>query len=269
MNVYHYTSLDAVKGILRNKDICLWGTRYDSLNDPTDCIYAEEDILPEFKEFLKEKSVNENELEDIKIYPYVVSFSRIEDDFNMWRMYKAEIAIEFDAEVIKNMVDAKQEKNSIASQDELFWGECKYPKGKKEKHQAFAELYNTTPSTDKPVIEAREILPLIKRPEFANENEYRLYAFDCNLAVGDGENARECEVPHNIHTKCIQNKDFILYKEFHLPVNSLKGFIINVRDDAYFEKVKSHLELILLSSNIMKKMNIRKTRNGQNINLNI
>ena len=56
MNVYHYTSLDAVKGILRNKDICLWGTRYDSLNDPTDCIYAEEDILPEFKEFLKEKA---------------------------------------------------------------------------------------------------------------------------------------------------------------------------------------------------------------------
>ena len=54
-----------------------------------------------------------------------------------------------------------------------------------------------------------------------------------------------------------------------MPVNSLKGFIINVRDDAYFEKVKSHLELILLSSNIMKKMNIRKTRNGQNINLNI
>lgn len=268
MNVYHYTSLDAVRGILRGKDICFWGTRYDSLNDPTDCIYAEEDILPEFKAFLEETDANENELEDIETYPYVVSFSRIEDDFNMWRMYKAEIAIELDAEVIRNMVEAKYEKNIIASQDELFWGECKYPKDKEEKRQVFAELYNTTQSTDKPVIEAREILPLIKRPEFANENEYRLYAFDYNLGIGDGENARECEIPHNIHTKCIRNKDFILYKEFHLPVNSLKGFIINVRDDAHFEKVKSHLELILLSSNIMKKMNIRKTKTGQNINLN-
>ena len=56
MNVYHYTSLDAVRGILRDKDICFWGTRYDSLNDPTDCAYAEEDILPEFKEFLKEET---------------------------------------------------------------------------------------------------------------------------------------------------------------------------------------------------------------------
>ena len=42
--VYHYTSLDALRGIL-GKELCLWATHYAYLNDPSEQIWAEGNIL--------------------------------------------------------------------------------------------------------------------------------------------------------------------------------------------------------------------------------
>ena len=46
--IYHYTSMDALKGILKENELCFWGTRYDSMNDPTEHIYAKKHLIPVF-----------------------------------------------------------------------------------------------------------------------------------------------------------------------------------------------------------------------------
>ena len=42
--VHHYTSLDALTGIIGN-DICLWASRYDHMNDPHEQIWAKDVVL--------------------------------------------------------------------------------------------------------------------------------------------------------------------------------------------------------------------------------
>lgn len=56
MRLYHYTSLDALTGIVQKGGLCIRGTRYDSMNDPMDCKYAEETVLPEFGSVSKKKA---------------------------------------------------------------------------------------------------------------------------------------------------------------------------------------------------------------------
>lgn len=46
MFLYHYTKIDAAISIIKN-GLCFWGFRYDSMNDPTDYVFARDTILPQ------------------------------------------------------------------------------------------------------------------------------------------------------------------------------------------------------------------------------
>lgn len=97
--VYHYTSMEALLSILRNKE--LWATSISYLNDVSEYkLYIEtvQRRLPAFGErrpnlnldVFIENVVLEGELEmSFRRRPFVVSFSRVRDSLTHWRSYCA------------------------------------------------------------------------------------------------------------------------------------------------------------------------------------
>ncbi|MBQ8361462.1 MAG: hypothetical protein IJX44_05890 [Bacteroidaceae bacterium] len=271
MKVYHYTSLEALKGILsENKDqLCFWGTRYDSMNDSTDCIFAESHIIPCVKSALEEYGYSEDALEDVEAYPYIVSFSQAKDSFFMWRTYKAEIAIELDDAVIKSEVGELKDGKYHSG---LYYGKCRYPKDTQDMHQVFVDLFNQAEKTINSLMDTvREQLPLIKYFGFEYEQESRLFQLDYNLSIFHGESGKfiDGEIPNGIGVKCVRDHDFVFYKKFFLPIKALSGIIINCNDEKHFEKIKSHLELFLKMQGITHPIDITQSKTCKYINLNI
>ena len=264
--IYHYTSMEALRGILRENELCFWGTRYDSMNDPTEHIYAKNILLPILSNYFDEEEINESE-----IYPYVVSFSKKDDDFIMWRMYKAEVALILDYSIVNQWVEKNI--NWKDREKTFYFRDCKYPQTNEEVIQYYFELCEWNrkrgdQSTDE--ITALELTTFIKRKEFQNENEVRLFTCDYKLPktkYNEQNHAdpimQEEEQARDINIKNVRNKDFILYKEFHLPKEALKGIIINCEEGNQFEKIKSHIQAWLYQLKYdISTINIRCTQTG-------
>ena len=94
--IYHYTDLNALISIVGRESLTFWGSRYDCMNDPLDYQYAINRLLQPMmnvaKEDFKEQSTSPI-LEELRTLPYIVSFSKKEDDFLMWRMYNAKVSL--------------------------------------------------------------------------------------------------------------------------------------------------------------------------------
>ena len=104
--VYHYTSLDALRGIL-GKTICLWATRYDHLNDPHEQIWAESVISSLAQQSPYKDSLTESNYEQwFAKYSYILSLCKKADYRNMWRLYCNDgrgFALGFDAGLLSEI----------------------------------------------------------------------------------------------------------------------------------------------------------------------
>lgn len=260
MSIYHYTSLDAAIKILQKEHICFWGTRYDSMNDPTDSIYARDVVIPLFKRTIEESNLDDYDKDDSEAFSYIVSFSQKEDDFYMWRTYKADVALEFNRDIIKEYIDKDKSPSFI------YFDDCDYPEDEEGLHRAFIDKLNTLNQGQGAMLAARHAVAFIKRPEFKDENEVRLVTFDHEGMSISEDHCIEHEIPDNVGVKMIRNKDLVLYKEFHLPKNALTGIIINTNGDEHYKSVKKHIELWLLQQGYKHDIKIRRTRTGNLIN---
>ena len=86
--VYHYTSLEALDGIIGKDKVTFWATKYQYMNDPFEKIWAQNYILS----IIERESNGDNESSDtinklVDRYPYIISFCDIPDYRNMWRLY--------------------------------------------------------------------------------------------------------------------------------------------------------------------------------------
>ena len=239
MNIYHYTTMDALKGIIQNDSLCFWGSRYDSMNDPRDYTYARDIILPRIKRNVEsEKLISKEEKEFTEEYPYIVSFSKAKDDELMWRLYHAEVALELDRNIIKR--ELKKQKEFILFHD------CIYPK-EHEIAEAFIKLYNKLNYDANVLDKAQETVSLIKHHSFNIEKEVRMVKFDYKTFVANHKGGIiDTEIPVDVGIKSIKNGDFVFYKKFFLPKNSLKGIIVRSYNRGRFERIEKHIKLFML-----------------------
>ena len=263
--VCHYTSLDALVKILHKDYICFWGTRYDSMNDPNDRIYCKEVVLPLVRVAVNNAGLDDYEKDESESYPYVVSFSENYDDFIMWRMYKADVALVFDRNIIAEHVSADKSKSYI------YFEDCEYPDNEEELLGKFCEKMKVLNKGQGSMLAAHHAVVFFKRKEFENEKEVRLVSFDHEGVYFHGINNGELEyieeeIPNNIGVKTIQNKDLVLFKEFHLPKVALTGIIVNCKNDSHYERLKSHIRLWLNNQGYEQSINIEKSVSGNFIN---
>lgn len=86
--VYHYTSLDALNGIIKKDKIIFRATKYKYLNDPYEKIWAQHYIESEIDKEIEGTNHNSDIIKKlIDRYPYIISFCDIPDYRNMWRLY--------------------------------------------------------------------------------------------------------------------------------------------------------------------------------------
>ena len=263
--VCHYTSLDALVKILHKDYICFWGTRYDSMNDPTDSIYGKDVVLPLVRDAINNAGLDDYEKDELESYPYVVSFSENYDDFIMWRMYKADVALVFNRDKIAEYVIADK------SESFVYFENCEYSDNEDELCRMFCEKMNVLNNGQGLMLAAHHSFVFFKRKEFENEKEVRLVKFDHEGFYVDGINSDkplfvENEIPDNIGVRAIRNNDLILYKEFHLPKVALTGIIVNCKNDSHYERLKSHIRLWLNNQGYEQSINIEKSVSGNFIN---
>lgn len=220
MNLYHYTSIESLYAMLnginnRNSEnvyLTLWATHASFLNDMT-----EGRMLPNV---LTKLGVPENTLyisELTQGYPFVISFSELEDDLNMWRCYANSglgTTIAFDKDYIESALteisynsDAKLKQCLYISEEDLI---------KKLKIENVERI-----------IKDRNLIPLgrliseqliYKHEAFSAEKEWRILLYDVLPQL-----------------RYLSN-NIIPYREIRIPTKAITGIKFGPKCD--FEKLK-------------------------------
>lgn len=254
-HVYHYTSLEALTGILKKEEIkgstgisqqksslVFWGSRHDCMNDPQDYLFASQVVLPRIMKSIEHREdIAEGLKENNDAYPYIVSFSENEDDDSMWRHYNAEICLKIDTSYLSPWIE---QKGVIKG----FWGKCIYSKEQDIDEKFFESWRNSLQYIENIPSMARHACVYIKREAFKIEKEWRLYIFGETVPhVKANGDCYYTEQPQDIKVKYIRDNDIVFYKEFLIDARALKGIIINDTNYEHFHKVKKHIELLLMS----------------------
>lgn len=247
----HYTKLNVIDNILQKDHITFWASRFDSMNDPFDCKFAIDIVLPEAISIIKERY--EKDLEDTPLFPYVISFSKKNDDFNMWRLYDSDISLVFD-------FNTNDEFEKIANQNIEIHGDCKYLKRENVRNYVIEEFERLQSEID---ISEDDILDLIrcicfkiKEHSYCGEDEWRFISCDAFTSMGrcdpgspDNCIITECEVPVDVGVRCVKNGRLKFYKEIKIKKDYLKKIILKTYDKNFFEEQKKDLELLLIKNN--------------------
>lgn len=244
MKLYHYTTLEALEKILKEDRICFWGTRYDSVNDSREFVFARDIVIPEMRELLKSDLVSNEPIDDVEFYPYIVSFSELGDNLSMWRFYHSEICVEMDGD---RLLDECNEKG-------ILLGKCEYVNGEKEEiAEAISRIHQNLNINDDILLDRiRECSTFVKHKDYEPEAEYRIVKFDYDGLIvqykpesPDLCEMQEKEIPQDTKVKFVRNGDIVLYKEFSFSKDLVKGITIHEQSDAKFQEIKKHLELVL------------------------
>lgn len=254
--LFHYTSLQALTGIIQKGKLLFRGTRYDSMNDPVDYSFAAEVVIPKvLSELEKDSALKDEETDYCEMYPYTVSFSENKDDESMWRHYGSEVSLEIDSSYFYPLYN-------VDERIKFYFDKCTYV-NEEEIDSAFIKKWQESiPFTNIPSI-AQYACVFIKRDAFQREKEWRLFAADYKTGIMRG-NGIFCntEIPQHVKISTIRDKDIILFKEFVLPKEALTGIVINDINPSHFHKVKKHIQLLLIANEFpFEKISIRQTSN--------
>lgn len=174
--VYHYTTLDALKGIVKD-NICLWATRYDHLNDPHEQIWAKSTVTEycqqhPFKDFLPEHNFEEWFAKDT----FILSLCDIPDYRNMWRLYCNDgkgVCLALDSAILSEVSHKNTQNNPQHTYDVFESVLYSSKKGINSAIEYWRQkgVFNHNP--DEPIDELMNLCAFIKDEDFDIENEIR------------------------------------------------------------------------------------------------
>lgn len=254
--VYHYTSLDALKGIIQSK-ICLWATRYDHLNDPHEQVWAK-NVISDYCS--QDPYINYKPTEHFEDwfakYSYIISFCDIPDYRNMWRLYCNDgkgVCLSFDAEVLA----AESQKNTnIDPQHSFDVFEKVYYSSKKTIKDAVEYwrqrgVFNL--NHYEPIDELMNLCAFIKDDDFSIENELRYarireISYIEALHNSQKEGCIEWKFFHDDNDVKYRNRgelEIVPYIEIQFPPNALKAITIGYQYK--YEELEPYIRSILSS----------------------
>ncbi len=255
--IYHYTSPAGLEGILKNK--VLWFTRSDYLNDSTEMNYIfdsldkaldENKYAKEFCEHIRNKFIKNNIdfhcLNYLDDY-YICSFSKAEDELNMWNYYsktesKAGYNISFKTFDLINSVNGLSNNYGFDIGDVIYGDEVQtkvWNPALEHLNKLYLENIDSCKnenseelnSIDNVLIDILLIhAPFIKHPAFKNEAELRI-VYRVLKHKDEEINIRE------------QNGIFIPYHEVPFQKEIVQSVMISPYVKSY-NKVKS-MQLLL------------------------
>lgn len=208
--ITHYTSLLGLTSMLKegksHKGLCMRASRFDDMNDPLEC---------------KLLQTNSQQKEH-PIYPYVVSFSKQNDNPVMWRLYKAQVAIEIDREALEK--ECKKQGN-IDPNYKWYMGDCCYDRDSRP-----IVIPNNIPESEQ--IECA----FHKHQDFKIEGECRIMLFNLDKREDPGKELKYRAKPDG---------SVGLYKEINIPLSCVNRILLFVFDDDQFEDQEKYIQYIL------------------------
>lgn len=252
--VYHYTDLNALLGIIgsNSQKLTFWGSRYDCMNDPLDYKWAEKRILPQMlevaNEIAREQNYTPRNLKPVNVKPFIVSFSNKKDDFLMWRMYNAKVALVLD----KSLINSQTPNSALIK--------CEYSGDKSEDiRKAFLKIDEQINTCFSISVNTAKIVTFIKEKSFETEGEYRLATWDYYDEAGNKIIPTDCIEAEPIAEKVTEsridkNGKIIIYKKFLIDKNALRGIIIHTYSQLDFISIKNAIQTLLLEKNFSREI---------------
>lgn len=194
MLLYHYTSLSAVGGIIKDEEIQLWATRYDKMDDPTELVFTRSRILPMLAEQYK-MDVREFD----SLYgesPYILSLCEIPDSPHMWRKYADNgkgvvLALSYDA----ILAESQRHHKATTEDEEDFLFKVRYCKSD-ECISTFTSMYADFDAqygiTDDSAISKLQACAFIKEKNYKEEREWRYARIRQSILTASGEKKEGC-----------------------------------------------------------------------------
>lgn len=209
--ITHYTSLQGLVSMLlggRCNSLCMRASRYDDMNDPLEC-----------ESLLSMPQQNEH-----PIFPYVVSFSKKNDHPVMWRLYKAQVAVEINRAKLEKVC---QEQN-VDYLYRWYMGDCSYAGDSSQ----LTVIPNDVHEDKLQQIERA----FRKHHDFEIEDECRIMLFNLsNLEDPNKELKRRVKPDGTI----------ALYKEVFIPLSCVNRILLYVFDNEHFTRQKKYITDIL------------------------
>lgn len=263
--VYHYTDYQALLGIVdkNNGNLLFRASRYDSMNDPSDCQFTREIVMPiAIRSWQRDNPEIKDKVWDYsaKSYPYIISFSENGDDDSMWSHYHGQVCLILSKQGIKSSTHKRNA--TIAT-----WGKCHYalPTDKESDiAQLVTELYNREIiRCNDTLMDLQDACSLVKRAAFEREREWRLIINTYeSFTILTSQNNEIIEGEETVFTKfrCNAKGDIVTFHEHLLPKGTLCGLIVNETNPYRFSHVKKIIDLLLHKNGIYHVPVIRTNR---------
>lgn len=250
--VYHYTRLEALSGILR-KNLCLWATRYDHLNDPSEQIWAERYALKEIHNKMGYKDISLPDIRDWLLKTsYIISLCKEPDYRNLWRLYCDDgrgVCLILDKDILRRssydklMNNFKDDFCIIEDVEYASEKSIEYAINKMAKKKSFDIVDEEAAS------QLMRVVPFIKNDDFSIEKETRfavLRDFD-KISISPGASNMEISTEvfpneHNVRYR-MRGNELVPYLEIEFPPESLKGFILGYEVDE--ESAKEYINKLI------------------------
>ena len=240
--VYHYTSLEALKGIIGENDVCLWATKYDCLNDPLEQTWAQQVVFKEIREMDDYKTMSDEEISAFHSkFPYTISLCKACDSRVMWRLYANDglgVMLVFESKVLADI--AKQHTwEDPANRYEIF-APVVYANDQNILECIHKSLTNAVYSEldEEEANKLARACSFVKHEDFRCESEIRYavsrefknirlsYNKENDGAELSGVTENTTDVKYRI-----RGNEIVPYLEVHLPACSLKKVIVGYQHE--------------------------------------
>ncbi len=234
--VYHYTTLEALKGIIREDGICLWATKYDCLNDPLEQRWAQQVVLNEIGEMEEYSVMDKKEIAAFHSkYPYTISLCTDCDSRVMWRLYANDgngVMLVLKTRILSETARAHTVSNP-KDRYEIFAPVVYANENNIEKCIKESLEKSVYPELDDPENNKARACSFIKHEDFRCENEVR-YAvsrdveklvFSYNSTQNKAELTGFEENTKGVKYR-MRGNEIVPYMEVHLPIDSLEKVVV-------------------------------------------
>lgn len=256
--VYHYTSLDALRSIIQEDAVHMWATHYNYLNDPSEQIWAEENIIDAVNRLDDYRNVAKEEIKSwLGKDTYIVSLCKKRDYRNMWRLYCQDgkgACLVFD----KNMLRMFSERCFINNPQDTFdiFEEVKYSSASNidKNVRSFIKKKTFNIAEEEDASKFMRIASFIKNDDFRIEEEVRYARI---------REVKEIKIPYDHETGGIgkpsitknekdvkyrmRGNDYVKYLEIGFPCEALKEIILGYEVNE--ENARIFIESIIGSCN--------------------
>ena len=237
MNVYHYTNINAILGIIQEEGLCFRASFFKKFKGEDYDIIQPEGYKV-IRDLCNQKGYDFQKDNDI-FQPCIVSFCTNGQSDYMWKNYADCFCggkLILDAEILKRHAEANRYENSDC------FHECEYISKvnlQSEIKHYIAKNEAQIPGTGDYQNDLVSILGLLKVQEYKQEEEYRYIRPYKILATAEYDETKEHNCNINLHPEPLKTK---YYEEIHFPKEALVGVELgtNSRMNDY-ELLRSHL----------------------------